>query len=247
MSSELSSAETGDSYDRYVRAEWGLLSADAARVAGSRAAVAGLTIKRVLDVGCGAGQELRPFVRGAACLGVGVDLSAEVGKAGRELFVRDEPGSRVAFVRAAAEQLPFSTSSFDVVVCRIALPYTDNRRALGELARVLRPGGALLLKFHHARFYLFELRQALAERRLKPAIHACRVLVAGSLYHLFGVQPRGRLIGRETFQTMWLLERELRRQGLEIKRMLGDSVPAGPSVLVMRTTQPAAGAAASSR
>jgi ubiquinone/menaquinone biosynthesis C-methylase UbiE len=221
-------------YDRYVRAEWTLFSNDPGRSAAAREAVAGLSISRVLDIGCGAGQELRPFLRGTQSLGVGIDVSPEVGIAGRELFAADQPDSRVAYLRAAAERLPFSGASFDLVICRLALPYTDNAQALREMARVLRPGGALLLKFHHARYYALKLREALASGLLKSAIHACRVLVAGTLYHITGLQPRGRLTGRETFQSMWLLRRELRRDGLEIRRVLEDSVPAAPSLLIVR-------------
>jgi SAM-dependent methyltransferase len=223
-----------DSYDRYVRAEWGLFARDPERTAAARDAVTGLSIARVLDVGCGAGQELRPFLRDSHTFGVGIDVSPDVGNAGRELFASEQPQSHVAFVRAAAERLPFGTSSVDLVICRLALPYTDNARALGELARVLRPGGALLLKFHHARYYTLKFREALEERRLKSAIHACRVLFAGCLYHLTGSQPRGRLTGGETFQTMWLLRRELRRHGLQVSRVLADSDPAAPSLLIMR-------------
>jgi ubiquinone/menaquinone biosynthesis C-methylase UbiE len=198
--------------------------------------VSGRTADRVLDIGCGAGQELRPFTRGTRTLGVGIDVSAHVGAAGRELFAADEPGSRVAFVRAAAEQLPFGAAIFDVVVCRLALPYTDNSRALGEMARVLAPGGRLTLKIQHARYYTHELSQALAARDVKSAVHACRVLVAGCWYHLTGRQPRGRLTGHETFQTLWLLRRELRRHGLEVLRTLPDTVPAAPSLLIARIT-----------
>jgi SAM-dependent methyltransferase len=223
------------SYDRYVRHEWSLFARNPARAAAAREAVSGVRLTRVLDIGCGAGQELRPFTCDTRTLGVGIDVSAQVGIAGRELFAQEEPGSRVAFVRAAAERLPFGRATFELVICRLALPYTDNARALGEMARVLTADGALLLKFHHARYYTQELRLALRMRRARSAIHACRVLMAGCLYHLTGLQPRGRLTGSETFQTMWLLRRELRRHGLEVRRVLSDTVPAAPSVLIART------------
>jgi SAM-dependent methyltransferase len=229
-----SAVSLDDSYDRYVRAEWELFAGDPGRAAAARDALARYSTARVLDIGCGAGQELRPFLRDATSFGVGVDLSPEVGRAGRALFARDQPSSRVAFARAAAERLPFGDSSFDVVICRLALPYTDNARALAEMARVLTPAGALLLKFHHARYYGLKLRQALAARDLKSAVHACRVLCAGCLYHLRGVQPRGRLTGGETFQTLWMLRRELRSHDLEIRRVLQDSVPAAPNLLIAR-------------
>ena len=230
----VSSAGSPDDYNGYVREEWALFAADPRRGAATLDALAGRSTARVLDIGCGAGQELRPFVRDGNSFGVGVDVSPEVGIAGRALFARDQPGSHVAFTRAAAERLPFAASSFDVVICRLALPYTDNARALAEMARVLMPAGALLLKFHHARYYTLKLRQALATRDVKSGIHACRVLVAGALYHTVGVQPRGRLAGGETFQTLWMLRRELRPHGLEIARVLEDSVPAAPSVMIVR-------------
>jgi SAM-dependent methyltransferase len=221
-----------DDYDGYVRAEWAMLSRDPARFAAARQSVEGLSIGRVLDIGCGAGQQLRPFVADGRAVGIGIDASPEAGIAGRQLFARDAPQARVAFVRGAAEQLPFASATFDLVVCRLVLPYTDNKRALAEIARVLRPDGTLLLKYHHARFYTMELGQALSRGRIKPAIHACRVLLAGGIYHLTDSQPRGRVVGAETFQTMWLLRRELRRHGLVVRRVLADSVPAAPSLLI---------------
>ena len=242
------SETTWDDYDGYVRAEWAMLSSDPARFAAAREAVRGFSIARVLDIGCGAGQQLRPFVRDGRNFGIGIDTSPETGEAGRQLFARDEPQARVAFVRGAAEGLPFETATFDVVICRLVLPYTDNKRALAEMARVLRPGGALLLKYHHARFYTSELGRAVSAGRIKSAIHACRVLLAGGIYHMTNLQPRGRVGGGETFQTMWLLRRELHRHGLEIRRLLADSVPAAPSLLITHADgASAAGAAAQSR
>jgi SAM-dependent methyltransferase len=221
------------SYDGYVEAEWQLFAANPQRSASAREAVSGMQIERVLDVGCGAGQELRPFLHNPSVFGIGIDRSPEVGAAGRRLFREHQPASRLAFVRASAENLPLATASVDVIVCRLVLPYTDNARALAEIARVLRPGGALLLKVQHARFYLRELATGLAERQFKSVVHACRVLVAGAIYHLTGSQPRRWIIG-ESFQTMWLLRRELARNGLEIQRLLTDSGPATPSLLIAR-------------
>jgi SAM-dependent methyltransferase len=228
------SPSEADDYDRYVRAEWELFARDPTRSTAALDAATGLRFRRVLDVGCGAGQELRPFLRDPSTLGIGIDLSPETGLAGRELFARAQAESRVAFVRAAAECLPFGTSSVDVIICRLALPYMDNKRALSEMARVLRPGGILFLKFHHARYYVREIAEAFSAGRIRRAIHAWRVLVSGTVYHLTGLQPRSWLTGRETFQTMWLLRRLLSRHGLEVRGVLGDSVPAAPNLLIER-------------
>ncbi len=218
-------------YDVYIRSEWSMFHADASRTRTVLDAVAGLDVDRVLDVGCGAGQELSPFVaRGAA--GVGVDVAPEVGRGGRELFHAELPEARVEFARAAAEALPFADESFDVVVCRLALPYTDNARALGEIARVLRPGGALLLKIHHARYYAGKLWRAIGRRDALSAVHSARVLVAGAIYQLTGRQVRSRWPSRETFQTRRLLGVELGRHGLVIRRELADSTAETPSYLI---------------
>jgi len=218
------------SYDRYVRAEWVKFAADAGRQEGVGTARAG----RILDVGCGAGQELRPYLRDPSAFGIGLDISPEAGLAGRALFASEQQDAHVAFARAAAESLPLPSSSIDLVICRLVLPYTDNARALAEIARVLRPGGVLLLRVHHARYYAAKLADAIRARRLKPAIHACRVLVAGACYQLTGVQPRNRLTGSETFQTLGRLRRLLEPLGLTIRSTLPDSEPAAMSLLIDR-------------
>ena len=221
-------------YDSYVRAEWALFAEDPARARATLGAVAGLDVQRVLDVGCGAGQELLPFasVKETAC--VGVDVAPEVGRAGRELFAAHAPAARVSFARAAAEALPFDDGVFDLVICRLALPYTDNSRCLSELARVLRPGGALLLKIHHARYYGDKLRRGVASGDVLSALHAARVLAAGLVYRLTGRQPRTRFPSRETFQTAGMLRPELRRCQLAIRREMADTNPLTPSFLIFK-------------
>ena len=224
----------GSDYDSYVRAEWRMFIDDVSRSRESLDAVAGMSVRRVLDVGCGAGQELLPFATQLDAMCVGVDVASEAGMTGRELFANYAPNTRVRFARATGEALPFPENVFDVTICRLALPYTDNARCLRELARVLRPGGVLLLKIHHARYYTRKFREGLLSVQLPSALHAARVLVAGSIYQVTGRQPRLRFPSRETFQTVALLRRELARCGLEIKEMLRDSNPLTPSFLVIK-------------
>ena len=81
----------------------------------------------VADVACGNGTTL-DVVSGRGHLAVGVDL---------------EPGTDRALV-ADAHALPLASSSYDAVVCECALSTFDAPAdALGEMHRVLRPGGTL--------------------------------------------------------------------------------------------------------
>ena len=58
-------------------------------------------------------------------------------------------GERARVVRAAPEQLPVADASIDSVVCNLVLcTALDPAGALGEIARVLRPGGHLLFVEH---------------------------------------------------------------------------------------------------
>ena len=219
-------------YDQYLRTEWDKFAKDAERAQASLSAARG-PVSRVLDIGCGAGQELLPFVRQGA-LGVGMDVAPDVGLLGRELFGREGLGSRAAFLRSTAEFLPFASGSFDVVISRLALPYTDNSKAIGEMARVLSPDGILLLKIHHAGFYIHELWQALRSGAILHAVNSVRVLLSGSIYYLTGKQVRNRLVTNETFQTRWMLRRELGRHSLLIERLMPDSNWMTPSFVIGR-------------
>jgi SAM-dependent methyltransferase len=217
-------------YDRYIRSERKMFHYHPERGSAAREATRGLVVERVL----GAGQEIPPFVQDGMAFGVGIDLRPEVGRVGRELFAAVRPGARVTFGRAAAESLPFAAEVFDVVVSRVALPYSDNASALDEMARVLWPSGLLLLKIHHAFFYVRQMGQALPTGNVRAFLSGARVLVAGAIYHLTGHQPRTRIIGRETFQTPWLLRRELARRSLTIVVELPDTNWATPSLVIRK-------------
>jgi len=100
--------------------------------------------ERVLDVGCGGGHVAVRIVDAFPTLQVvGIDPSAPmIAKAQRRAATR----ARLSFVEAAAEALPFEDGRFDVVVSVGSLKHwTDRRLGLRECARVLAPGGRLLV------------------------------------------------------------------------------------------------------
>lgn len=98
----------------------------------------------VLDVATAAGHTALalaaqgPRVRG-------VDLTPEMLTVAQRL-ARERGLTNVEFSQADAEKLPFEAGEFDRVVCRIALHHFPNpAQAAAEMARVLKPGGRLVL------------------------------------------------------------------------------------------------------
>lgn len=194
----------------------------------------GLKVERVLDVGCGIGQALFHLAVPFKAFGVGVDISAMGLKLGKEFYAEHLPEADLTFIRSAAEILPFESESFDLINCGLALPYTHNARAIAEISRVLKPGGVLLLKIHHAWFYISELWHGLTKADLPSIVHSTRVLAAGSLYHIFRRQPQMRFLN-ETFQTQWLLRSELIKHGLVIEREQNNTNQLTPAFVIQKT------------
>lgn len=167
--------------------------------------------KDVLDIGCGIGQLFAALGReDAAHRSVGIDIDQAALAYGRRRF----PG--LGLVRARAEMLPFATDSFDLVVSRVSLPYTDLPRALDEIARVLRPGCRAWLSLHPVARTWHELFDALRSARAKDVLFRLFVLLNGSLLHLSGrVLPFPRNGRFESFQTRTGMQRLLARHGFE--------------------------------
>ena len=196
-------------------------------------AVKDLKPARVLDLGCGAGQELLAFLEKTGAVCVGVDSAQELGKITAETFRAHE--KRAVFVRSEGEKLPFEKQSFDVVLCRVALPYMNNRQALAEIARVLKPGGVLLLKTHAPAFYFGMIRERLKTLSPKQIAYPLICLAASCWHLLTGRQlQKGFWQGKEIFQTRSFLDREFGKNNLQIKGFLADDNRRTPSFIVVK-------------
>jgi ubiquinone/menaquinone biosynthesis C-methylase UbiE len=195
-------------------------------------AVKDLRPERVLDLGCGAGQELLAFLEKTEAVGVGVDSAEELGKMTAATFRNER---RTVFVRCEGEKLPFENGSFDVVLCRVSLPYMNNRQALAEIARVLKKEGVLLLKTHAPAFYFAMIRERLKTRSAKQLAYPLICLAASCWHLLTGRQlQKGFWQGKEIFQTRSFLEKEFAKNNLQIKGFLADDNRRTPSFVVVK-------------
>jgi ubiquinone/menaquinone biosynthesis C-methylase UbiE len=163
--------------------------------------------RRVLDVGCGAGQSLIALGLPATTIAVGIDRDSDALSLGAT-WTRD-----VQFACGSGESLPFADETFDFVFSRVALPYMHVPTALNEIRRVLAPDGRVWLVLHGPRIVFSQLAEAVRGGHAKSALFQSYAAVNGALYHLTGRLLRWPVGGRyESFQTRRIVPR-LRRAG----------------------------------
>jgi SAM-dependent methyltransferase len=199
---------------------------------------------RILDAGCGTGGNLVHLARlGRA---VGIDLAPEAGVrwAGR--------GVRAA--RASLPALPFPDQTFDLVTSFDVLYHDwvpEDGAAVAEMARVLRPGGWLLVRVPALEILRGAHDEAVATRRrytrgqLASLLRGRGLSVVRSTYANFLLFPLllarrtlDRVLGREGSDVAFLpppLERLFKElllaEAAVVRR--GISLPVGASVLVL--------------
>jgi|ERR1035441_986194 ubiquinone/menaquinone biosynthesis C-methylase UbiE len=104
---------------------------------------------RVLDIGFGGGYSLLALAeRVPNGQVVGVDHSRDMVEAAANLIRGEQLQSRIRVRRGNVAKLPFAASTFDRVLTVNTIYYwPDVRAGLGEIARVLKPGGRLVVGF----------------------------------------------------------------------------------------------------
>ena len=107
---------------------------------------------RVLDVGCRVGLDLARFAREGAMV-TGVDIAPRCIETARAFFaLNDLEGD---FRVMNGEALEFEDGSFDLVYAHGVVQYTENpAKMVGEIRRVLKPGGEVVVMAYNRRSWL---------------------------------------------------------------------------------------------
>jgi len=127
---------------------------------------------RGLDVGCGAGLFALWLAEAVGPRGrvVGIEPSTERVEAARALVGHGPLASRLEFREGDATKLDAPDATFDWVWCGDVLHHVqETGRALGEFARVVRPGGRIVVKESQLLHGVFLPGHPALERRLRQA------------------------------------------------------------------------------
>lgn len=215
-------AETANAYFAENAAEWdsirALHVADDAVEKAVLEALGSRPFDSLLDLGTGTGRMLE-LLAPLASRAVGVDASADMLAVARANL--DRAGVANAQVRLGdINHLPFQRNSFDVVTIHQVLHYLNEpERAIAEAARVLRPGGRLLV-VDFAPHDLEFLREKHAHRRLGFSHQSMEQWIDGpglSLVSARDLPSRTRKGGEDKLTvTLWLAkDRRLQIAGAE--------------------------------
>lgn len=135
---------------------------------------------RILDLGCGTGWLLGQAPAEGNPVRVGLDLSFH------SVRTASAQNPNVCFVCANGLNLPFESASFDIVISHVSLPYMNTKRALGEIYRVLRPGGSIFLTFHSFYYVKRRMLRSLGAFRWKDVVF-CLYMAANGLLNYFSL------------------------------------------------------------
>lgn len=139
--------------------------------------------QRLLDVGCGFGQNFKPFLeKGMQCFGVEVDPS--ICDITNKIF--EQEGLVVDVRHGHNRDLPFKDEYFDYVLSVNAIHYESDeklmREAIAEHARVLKKGGKLFLMTVGPEHTIYKRAKCLGDHRYEITDFDFR---NGSIYFYF--------------------------------------------------------------
>lgn len=134
--------------------------------------LADVSPKRILDVATGtADLAIKALSLGPEKI-VGVDISEEMLRLGREKVDALGEASRIELRRGDSERLPFSDNQFDAALVAFGVRnFEDLEQGLREIRRVLRPGGRLVvLEFSQPRAFPIRQFYSFYSRHILPRI-----------------------------------------------------------------------------
>jgi len=138
--------------------------------------------KKLLDVGCGLGNDTARFAAGGA-ITTGIDLSPRAVALSRRNFeLRNLPGR---FEQMDGGNMDFHDESFDIIYCHTVLHFAYNPQAIvREIYRVLRPGGEAVLMVINRKSWLMRLHRLIGVKidyLDAPVFNACTISEFGGL------------------------------------------------------------------
>jgi SAM-dependent methyltransferase len=149
----------------------------------------------VFELGCGGGLNQRFYDTGRVTAFSGIDPTEKLLDYAREEAARK--GWQADIREGLGEDLPFEDASFDTVVTTFTLcSVQDHARTMGELRRVLKPGGRLLYLEHgrapDAGVAKWQDRIEPLWKRMAGGCHLTRPVSDALTGAGFAVEPRGK-------------------------------------------------------
>ena len=157
-----------------------------------------LPAEAFLDAGCGDGRYLAALAAELPERVAGVDISERILETARQQTAAELRQSNL-------ESLPFADGAFDLVLCTQVIEHVlEAERGVAELARVLRPGGTLVISTDNARNHITRVLNA----PRTAAVAALRLRGA-----------RGRIESPATAYTQASFRALLERGGFTVERL----------------------------
>jgi len=137
--------------------------------------------KNILVLGCGTGVEVREVLRGPDFRGrvTAIDISADLVERGKGLAEQEGVADRIDWLVGDAQELRLSDGAFDLVLAHTLVSHVpDPKRVVEQAARVVRPGGTVVMFDGDYATMTFGVDREMDERIISGIIANPRVMRA---------------------------------------------------------------------